>query len=128
MRYYDQAQHLGDTGHARWDLAVRHGEAEQEAASRLAGAVTGHTDTYMRSRAMSGIKLASLTMTVGDPQEAAVIGAQALQDARSLRSRSAADDLRDLARRARSLTGSPRSLNCATTSGTCWLPRDCPRA
>lgn len=100
MRYYDQAQHLGDTGHALWDLAVCQGEAEQEAASRLASAVVGHTETYVRSRAMSGIKLASLTVTVGDPQEAAVIGAQALKDARSLRSRRAADDLRDLARRA----------------------------
>ncbi|MEV0291662.1 MULTISPECIES: hypothetical protein [unclassified Kribbella] len=49
---------------------------------------------------MSGIKLASLAMTVGDPQEAAAIGAQALKDARSLRSRRAADDLRDLASRA----------------------------
>ncbi|MBB6569620.1 XRE family transcriptional regulator [Kribbella sandramycini] len=100
MRYYDQAQHLGDTGHALWDLAVRQGEAKQEAASRLASAVAGHTETYVRSRAMSGIKLASLTMTVGDPQEAAVIGAQALKDAQSLRSRRAADDLRDLAHRA----------------------------
>ncbi|GAA1596451.1 helix-turn-helix transcriptional regulator [Kribbella hippodromi] len=100
MRYYDRAQHLGDTGHALWDLAVRQGQAEQEAASRLASAVAGHTETYVRSRAMSGIKLASLTMTVGDPQEAAVIGAQALKDARSLRSRRAADDLRDLAHRA----------------------------
>lgn len=100
MRYYDQAQHLGDTGHALWDLAVRHCKAEQEAASRLASAVAGHTETYVRSRAMSGIKLASLTMTVGDPQQAATIGTQALKDARSLRSRRAADDLRDLARRA----------------------------
>ncbi|TDO57355.1 hypothetical protein EV651_11179 [Kribbella sp. VKM Ac-2571] len=53
-----------------------------------------------RSRAMSGIKLASLTVTVRDPQEAAVVGAQALKDTHSLRSRRAADDLRDLARRA----------------------------
>lgn len=100
MRYYDQAQHLGDTGHALWDLAVRHGVAEQGAASRLAGAVAAHTDTYVRSRAMSGIKLASLTMTVGDPQEAATIGQQALKNARVLRSRRAADDLRDLGHRA----------------------------
>jgi hypothetical protein len=49
---------------------------------------------------MSGIKLASLNMTVGDPEEAAAVGSQALQDARSLRSRRAADDLRDLGRRA----------------------------
>jgi hypothetical protein len=60
MRYYDQAQHQGDTGHALWDLAVRQGEAEHEAASTLASAVAGHTETYVRSRAMSGIKLASL--------------------------------------------------------------------
>lgn len=66
----------------------------------MASAVAGHTDTYVRSRAMSGIKLAALTMTVGDPQEAAVVGEQALKDARLLRSRRAADDLRDLARRA----------------------------
>ncbi|WP_049797259.1 helix-turn-helix domain-containing protein [Kribbella flavida] len=96
---YMEFKHLGDTGHALWDLAVRQGKAEQEGAARLASAVAGHTETYVRSRAMSGIKLASLTMTVGDPQEA-VIGAQALKDARSLRSRRAADDLRDLARRA----------------------------
>ncbi|MFD7161169.1 hypothetical protein ACFV9C_41750 [Kribbella sp. NPDC059898] len=99
MHYYDRAQHLGNTGHALWDLAVPEGEAEQEAASRLASAVAGHTETYVRSRAMSGIKQASLCMTVGDPQEAAVIGARALKDAQSLRSRRAADDLRDLDRR-----------------------------
>jgi hypothetical protein len=49
---------------------------------------------------MSAIKLASLTMETGDPQQAAVIGQQALNDARALRSRRAADDLRELGRRA----------------------------
>lgn len=43
-------------------------------------------------------KLASLTMATGDPTEAAVIGEAALQSAGPIRSRRAADDLRELSR------------------------------
>src|SRR5439155_5124970 len=76
MRYYDSAQHSGDTGHALWDLAV-HGHFVGEARSRLAAAVSGHGDAYARSRAISGTKLASLVMVTGDPCEAASIGSRA---------------------------------------------------
>ncbi|WP_245614330.1 XRE family transcriptional regulator [Actinokineospora inagensis] len=95
MAYYDAAQHYGDTGHALFDLAV-HGRFGNEAASRLDAAVRGHTEPYARSRAISGIKLASLTMRIGDPDQAAQIGARALAEADTITSRRASDDLREL--------------------------------
>ena len=96
MAYYDAAQHAGDTGHALFDLALD-GQFVSEARSRLQTAIDGHSEAYVRSRAISGIKLASLTMATGDPLEAAVFGKSALVDAGHVRSRRAADDLRELA-------------------------------
>jgi transcriptional regulator with XRE-family HTH domain len=95
MAYYDRAQHHGDTGHALFDLAI-HAVPRIEAAPRLAEAVRGHGDTYARSRAISGTKLATLLMVTGDPREATTIGQRAIDDAGRLRSRRAADDLREL--------------------------------
>jgi hypothetical protein len=97
MAYYDAAQHQGDTGHALFHLAI-HGRAAGEAATRLSAAVAGHTDAFARSRAISQTKLASLTMATGDPVEAATIGSAALDAAGTIRSRRAAEDLRELAR------------------------------
>ncbi|MEU8251850.1 hypothetical protein [Nonomuraea sp. NPDC048916] len=101
MRYYDAAQHSGDTGHALYDLAM-HGRFIGEASTRLANAVAGHGPAYVRSRAISGIKLASLTMATGDPEEAAAIGGRAVTDAGTVRSSRAHDDMRELSRLARS--------------------------
>jgi hypothetical protein len=95
MLYYDHAQHVGDTGHALFDLAVD-GRFVSEATTRLAAAVAGHRAAYLRSRAISGIKLASLTMRTGDPAEAVAIGGQAIADVGAVRSRRALDDLREL--------------------------------
>ncbi|MFE6861489.1 helix-turn-helix domain-containing protein [Nocardia sp. NPDC057668] len=100
MAYYDLAQHSGDTGHALFDLAIN-GEFIVEAGHRLTAAVQGHSDAYLRSRAISATKLASLVMATGDPAEASSIGRHALVDAGHLRSRRAADDLRELRRFAR---------------------------
>lgn len=97
MRYYDAAQHAGDTGHALYDLAI-HGQFVNEAANRLAAAVAGHIAVHVRSRALSGIKLASLTMAAGDPDEAAAIGRRAVLAVDAVRSRRAADDMRELHR------------------------------
>jgi hypothetical protein len=97
MAYYDHSQHYGDTAHALFDLAV-HDVPRTEAAPRLAEAVHGHTDTYARSRAISGTKLATLLMATGDPREASAVGQRAIDDAGQLRSRRAADDLRELRR------------------------------
>lgn len=94
MAYYDGAQHAGDTGHALFDLTVQ--GHRTGAAGRLQTAVDGHTAGYVRSRAMSQTKLASLAMAVGDPDEAARIGLAAVADAGRLHSRRAAMDLAEL--------------------------------
>ncbi|TFE32908.1 XRE family transcriptional regulator [Frankia sp. B2] len=96
MAYYDLAQHVGDTGHAVFDLAVRNARHAPEAARRLDGAVTGHSATFARSIAISQTKLASLMMKTGDPQEAAIVGSAALRAAGQVHSRRAADDIREL--------------------------------
>lgn len=97
MHYYDAAQHAGDTGHALWDVALL-GHFTTEARHRLCTAVTGHGEGFARARTMSQIKLASLVMVTGDPCEAAVIGGRALDVVSTIRSRRAADDMRDLRR------------------------------
>ena len=96
MRYYDHAQHVGDTGHALWDLAVTHGRFVSEARSRLGSAVIEHGEAFARARAISQTKLSSLVMVTGDPIEAATIGIQAIEWSGSLRSKRAAQDMRDL--------------------------------
>ncbi|WP_458688768.1 XRE family transcriptional regulator [Nocardia tengchongensis] len=113
MKYYDLAQHSGDTGHALYDLAIA-GKFASEAHDRLATAVSGHTDAYRRSRAISGIKLSSLVMAVGDPQEAASVADHALKDAKHLRSRRAADDLRNLHRLASTHQNRPEIAKLTT--------------
>jgi hypothetical protein len=94
MAYYDHAQHHGDTGHALFDLSIA--GTRTEAGQRLAYSVAHHGEEFARSRAMSRTKLASLLMAVGDPRKAALVGHKALDEAASLRSRRAADDLREL--------------------------------
>lgn len=85
MAYYDDAQHNGDTGHALFELAI-HGLRAEEATRRLAGAVGGHTDAYIRSRSFSGFKLATLTMHLGEPEKAVAIANAAIRDAAGIRS------------------------------------------
>lgn len=100
MRYYDAAQHNGDTGHALFDLAVSVGFSPGRPAQRLHTAVEGHTDAYVRSRAISCTKLATLLMITGDPEEATALGHRALDEVGQLTSRRAATDMKDLARAA----------------------------
>ncbi|MFC8797146.1 hypothetical protein ACFT2C_05400 [Promicromonospora sp. NPDC057138] len=85
MAYYDHAQHSGDTGHALYELAV-HGIHVEEATRRFATAVAEHPDTYIRSRAFSGFKLAALTMHTGDPHQAVQFAEDAVRDAAGVRS------------------------------------------
>jgi hypothetical protein len=96
MAFYDHAQHHGDTGHALWDVSIR--GRRTEAAQRLAYSVVHHSAEYTRSRTISRTKLASLLMVTGDPRRAAMIGNQALESVRSLRSRRALDDVWELHR------------------------------
>ncbi|MEU0097311.1 MULTISPECIES: helix-turn-helix domain-containing protein [unclassified Streptomyces] len=96
MAYYDEAQHHGDTGHAAFDIALMPGQSPQLATSRLETAIDGHTDAYVRSRALSGTKLATLTMAAGDPQQAVAIANRALTEVGKLRSKRAVTDMEDL--------------------------------
>lgn len=98
MGYYDHAQHHGDTGHALFDLALRANHSPTLAAQRLQVAIREHTAPYVRSRALSGTKLASLKMATGDPQEAVVVGNRALDEVGRLRSKRAVDDVLELRR------------------------------
>ncbi|MER7049532.1 helix-turn-helix domain-containing protein [Streptomyces jumonjinensis] len=96
MSFYDHAQHYGDTGHALFDIALLPGQSPREAAERLRTAVNGHTNAYVRSRAFSGTKLATLMMSTGDPHEAVATANRALNEVGRLRSKRAADDVRAL--------------------------------
>lgn len=106
MAYYDTAQHHGDTGHSLYDLALLAGHSPRPAARRFKVAINGHAEAYARSRAISRTKLASLTMATGSPDEAAELAHRALDDVGRLRSRRAADDVRDLGRLAARRGGS----------------------
>jgi hypothetical protein len=86
MHYYDLPQHLGDTGHALFDLATRHGQYIPEATRRLRTAVQTHQELYARSRTMSGLKLAALTLHTGEVDQAAAYGTRAMNDLRTIRS------------------------------------------
>jgi hypothetical protein len=97
LGYYDAAVHAGEIGRALADVAV-HGHFITEARHHLSTAVTGHEEDHARLRVLSQSKLASLVMATGDPSEAAVIGGQALDALSTIRSRRAADDMRDLRR------------------------------
>jgi hypothetical protein len=97
MRFYDHAQHHGDTAHALFDVAVSNGR-ETEAAERFTYAVQNHGPEYARSRVISQVKLASLTMARDDPRRAAHLGDRALDGVAPLRSLRVADDLRELHR------------------------------
>ncbi|MFI7104162.1 helix-turn-helix domain-containing protein [Streptomyces sp. NPDC050161] len=98
MEYYDNAQHHGDTGHAAFDLAVLPGQSAVMATHRLQTAIDQHTDAYVRSRALSGTKLATLMMATGDPQPAVVTAHKALDEVGRLRSKRAVHDVKSLAK------------------------------
>lgn len=100
MAYYDSAQHHGDTGHALFDIALLPGQTPHAAAERLRTAVEGHSDAYVRSRALSGTKLATLMMATGDPYEAAAVARRALDEIGRLRSKRAVTDVQALAQAA----------------------------
>ncbi|WP_328373254.1 helix-turn-helix domain-containing protein (plasmid) [Streptomyces sp. NBC_00445] len=115
MGYYDLAQHHGDTGHALFDLALQTNDPptpagrrlQVRAAQRLQVAIKEHQAPYVRSRALSGTKLASLKMAIGDPQEAVVVGNRALDEVGRLRSKRAVEDVLELRRIAAPRSRSP---------------------
>lgn len=101
MAYYDSAQHWGDTGHALFDVAHLSPRSGRVAAERLTTATSGHGDGYLRSRALSRTKLATLTMGIGDPSEAVATAQKALSEVGGLRSKRALADVAALSDAAR---------------------------
>jgi hypothetical protein len=96
LAYYDAAQHAGDTGHGLFDLSMK--GVKTEAEIRLASAANNHQNTFVRSKAFSRIKLATLEMATGDPRRAVEVGNEVLTTAGEIHSRRVADLMRDLGR------------------------------
>ncbi|MGH3822249.1 MAG: XRE family transcriptional regulator, partial [Pseudonocardiaceae bacterium] len=98
LAYYNAERHALATGQPLVDLAIL-GRDPGEATDRLTAAAAGHTDTDNTvGRAIGLAKLASLTMVTGDPLQAAAFGHAALDLADAIRSRRAAEELRELSR------------------------------
>lgn len=96
MCYYDQAEHLGSTGKALAAVAVSRRRADL-AVPRLRQAVQLQGEQYPRSRTFSRIRLATVTMQLGEPRVAAAIGVSAATDAAHMHSRRIRDELQGLA-------------------------------
>jgi hypothetical protein len=97
MAFYNDAWHNQITGRPLFDLVIV-GRDPTGATTRLTAAATGHPERNTRERAICLTRLASLTMVTGDPLQAASIGHEAVDIAGPLRSRRAAEDLRELSR------------------------------
>ncbi len=105
LAYYSLAQQQGDTARTMHDLAVQ-GHAT-DARVRYEQAALGHGESRLRARATSELKLAALTMTTGDPHEAAALGNRALATAEQVTSRRAVEHATTLARAAKPHAGMP---------------------
>ncbi|MBB4682624.1 helix-turn-helix domain-containing protein [Amycolatopsis jiangsuensis] len=102
--YYDDAEHSGSTGKALIPIA-RATSRPELAVGRLTTAVSLQGDEYPRSRTFSRIRLASLLMTTGHPDNALGHGVQALNDVATLQSARLRDELAGLARASIPYTG-----------------------
>jgi hypothetical protein len=101
MVFHDAAQQAGDVGAALWDLVAAEAAGQADVAecrARHVTAIDRRPAHLARSRALSQIGLAKLTMAAGDPVEAAALGHAALDAAAALRSRRVADELAELHR------------------------------
>ncbi|WP_228001076.1 hypothetical protein [Nocardia australiensis] len=96
MCYYDTAEHLGSTGKAL-AIAAETFDSVEVAAPRLTDAINLHSSEYPRSHTFSQIRLATLTMKIGDPRQAVEIGMDSLTHSRGLYSTRIATELRGLA-------------------------------
>ncbi|HWR47376.1 MAG TPA: XRE family transcriptional regulator, partial [Pseudonocardiaceae bacterium] len=97
MAFYTAARHAEWTGIPLVELAIL-GRDPGEATNRLTTAIAGCSVVQARPRAECQATLAGLTMSTGDPLQAAALGHEALDAAGTIRSRNLVDDLRELAR------------------------------
>ncbi|MEV6773354.1 hypothetical protein AB0N05_32450 [Nocardia sp. NPDC051030] len=97
MCYYDEAEHLGSTGKALIPVALARSQMEL-AAPRIGQAIRRQGQSYPRSRTFSLTRLATLTMRIGNPREAAELGLRAAGNAKRLHSQRIRDELQGLTR------------------------------
>jgi transcriptional regulator with XRE-family HTH domain len=95
MPYYSEARHSQLTGQALFDLAIL-GHNPGKVSDQLTAAAAGQPQDA-RAQAICLAKLASLAMIIGDPLQAAAFGHTAVDAARTIRSRRATEELRELA-------------------------------
>ena len=96
MGFYDSAQHAGDTGTALLDLCLARLADPREARSRHETAIHGRRPDLPRSRALSQIGLAKLTMARDDPGRSCQLGVRRLGCGRTDPVSSRTEDLADL--------------------------------
>ncbi|WP_280311297.1 XRE family transcriptional regulator [Nocardia abscessus] len=94
--FYDKAEHLGSTGKALIPVAQARKHLEL-AAPRIRQAVALQAAEYPRSQTFSLTRLATLTMQLGNPKEAAALGIRAAEQATRLNSQRVQSELRNLA-------------------------------
>ncbi|WP_280447106.1 XRE family transcriptional regulator [Nocardia brasiliensis] len=94
--FYDEAEHLGSTGKALIPVA-RARQRIELAAPRIRKAVQLQAAEYPRSQTFSLTRLATLTMLLGDPKEAAALGIRAAEQAGQLDSHRIQYELQRLA-------------------------------
>ncbi|MFI5779104.1 XRE family transcriptional regulator [Nocardia sp. NPDC051570] len=94
--FYDRAEHLGSTGKALMPAAQSRQQIEL-AAPRIREAVALQGMEYPRSQTFSLTRLATLTMQLGDPREAAALGLRATAQADRLNSQRIQTELGNLA-------------------------------
>jgi hypothetical protein len=96
MCYYDEAEHLGSTGKALMPVAVDRRRPDL-AAARIRRGIELQGPAYPRSRTLSLTRLATLTMKIGEPREAAALGVEAATEATRFHSQRIHDELELLA-------------------------------
>ncbi|RDI51055.1 XRE family transcriptional regulator [Nocardia mexicana] len=94
--FYDEAEHLGSTGKALIPVAMATRQIET-VAERIGRAVELQPADYPRSQTFSLIRLATITMQLGDPRAAAELGMRAVENTGRLDSLRLRTELRSLA-------------------------------
>lgn len=93
VAHFDAAEHAGETGHALADIATPE-HHWQQAAERLSQASNRHGTAYARSRAFCDFRRTALLLSLGQIEEAAETGLEAVEKATPVRSHRLSIDAR----------------------------------
>ncbi len=104
MQYFTPATLEKDIATAQYDLALQSGQRDEAVFERLWTAADRYPASRARSKAISAARLANLLYRDGQVADGAIVAAQALDLAASVRSVRLADDLRAMANSAKPYT------------------------